>query len=243
VWYSTHSSYFRRITPPRGPKGTVNLMNQKNETPVSDTRPFPSSAIVERNVVEYRRNQAIFTQGDASEDVLYVHQGGVRLSVIKGAGKEAVVGILGPGDFLGEGCLSGLPFRMLTATAIIPTTLFVIEKSEMIRALHRQRSFSDRFISYMLSRNSRVEEDLIDQLFNSTEKRLARTLLLLASYGKQDRPQKILPKMSQEVLAEMVGTTRSRVNRFLNKFRKLGFIDYKDTIRINNSLLNVLLHD
>jgi CRP/FNR family cyclic AMP-dependent transcriptional regulator len=218
-------------------------MHPQNNTPVCDTPAFPSSDIVKRNVVEYRKSETIFTQGDASKDVLYIQQGGVKLSVINGAGKEGVIGILGPADFFGEACLTGLPFRMLTATAIIPTTVFVVGKSEMIRALHTERSFSDRFVSYMLSRNSRVEEDLIDQLFNSTEKRLARTLLLLARYGKQDEPQKMLPKVSQEVLAEMVGTTRSRVNCFLAKFRKLGFIECKDTIRINNSLLNVLLKD
>jgi len=218
-------------------------MDHIRKAPVSDTATFPISASVKRNVIEYRRSARIFTQGDPSRDVLYIQKGGVRLSVVSEAGKEAVIGILGSADFLGEACLSGLPFRMLTATAIIPTTLLAIDKTEMIRALHEERSFSDRFISYMLSRNSRVEEDLIDQLFNSTEKRLARTLLLLARYGKQDEPQKMLPKVSQEVLAEMVGTTRSRVNCFLAKFRKLGFIECKDTIRINNSLLNVLLKD
>jgi CRP-like cAMP-binding protein len=198
---------------------------------------------VKRNVVEYKKGARIFTQGDASKHVLYIQQGGVKLSVVNKGGKEAVIGILAPGDFFGEGCLTGLPFRMGTATAIMRTTLLVIEKSEMIRALHAKHAFSDRFISYMLSRNIRVEEDLTDQLFNSTEKRLARTLLLLARYGKQDQPQKMLPQISQETLAEMVGTTRSRVNAFMNKFRKLGFIDYKGTIRINNSLLNFLLND
>jgi CRP-like cAMP-binding protein len=216
---------------------------QQHEMPVFTPLTFPGSDVVKRNVVEYKKGARIFTQGDASKHVLYIQQGGVKLSVVNKGGKEAVVAILGPGDFFGEGCMSGLPFRMSTATAIAGTKLLVIEKREMIRALHAKHAFSDRFISYMLSRNIRVEEDLTDQLFNSTEKRLARTLLLLASYGKQGQPQKMLPKISQETLAGMVGTTRSRVNVFMNKFKKLGFIDYKDTIRINNSLLNFLLND
>jgi CRP/FNR family transcriptional regulator, cyclic AMP receptor protein len=216
---------------------------QQHEMPVFTPLTFPGSDVVKRNVVEYKKGARIFTQGDASKHVLYIQQGGVKLSVVNKGGKEAVVAILGPGDFFGEGCMSGLPFRMSTATAIVETKLLVIEKREMIRALHAKHAFSDRFISYMLSRNIRVEEDLTDQLFNSTEKRLARTLLLLASYGKQGQPQKMLPKISQETLAGMVGTTRSRVNVFMNKFKKLGFIDYKDTIRINNSLLNFLLND
>jgi CRP/FNR family transcriptional regulator, cyclic AMP receptor protein len=216
---------------------------QNNEMPALNPATFPNAAVVRRNVAEYKKGARIFTQGDASKQVLYIKQGGVRLSVVNEAGKEAVIGILGPGDFFGEGCMSGLPFRMSTATAITGASLLVIQKSEMIRALHRQHAFSDRFIFYMLSRNSRLEEDLTDQLFNSIEKRLARALLLLARYGKQDAPQKILPKISQELLAEMVGTTRSRVNVFMNKFRRLGFIDYKDTIRINDSLLDVVLHD
>jgi len=195
-----------------------------------------------RNVVEYGRGVTVFAQGESSTHVLFIKQGGVRLSVLNEAGKEAVIGILGPGDFFGEGCLSGLPFRMSTATTIMQTTLLAIEKSEMIRTLHGEHAFSDLFISYMLSRNIRVEEDLIDQLFNSSEKRLARILLLLASYGKQDQPQKMLPKISQETLAGMVGTTRSRVNVFMNKFRKLGFIEYKGTIKVNDSLLSVVLN-
>jgi len=215
----------------------------KHETSVPSPSAFPSSAMVKRNRVEYKKSERIFTQGDASQHVLYIQQGGVRLSVVNEVGKEAVIALLGPGDFFGEGCMSGLPFRMSTATAIMGTKVLVIEKREMIRALRAEHAFSDRFISYMLSRNIRVEEDLIDQLFNSTEKRLARTLLLLASYGKQGQPQKMLPKISQETLAGMIGTTRPRVNVFMNKFRKMGFIDYKNTIRINDSLLNVVLHD
>jgi CRP/FNR family transcriptional regulator, cyclic AMP receptor protein len=167
----------------------------------------------------------------------------VRLSVVNESGKEAVVAVLGPGDFFGEGCLAGQPIRIGSATAIVATTVLVIERKEMIRVLHVEHAFSDRFITYMLSRNIRVEEDLVDQLFNSSEKRLARTLLLLARYGKEDKPQKVLPKISQEMLAEMVGTTRSRVNFFMNKFRKLGFIKYNGGLHIDTSLLSVVLHD
>jgi len=205
--------------------------------------PFPSAAIVKRNLVEYKKNARIFAQGDSAKHVLYIQQGGIRMSVVNEVGKEAVIGLLGPGDFLGEDCMSGLPFRMSTATAIMGTKVLVVERGEMIRALRAEHAFSDRFISYMLSRKIRVEEDLIDQLFNSTEKRLARTLLLLASYGKQGQPQKTLPKISQEVLAGMIGTTRPRVNVFMNKFRKLGFIKYNGEIHINDSLLSVVLHD
>src|SRR5271157_4202670 len=181
---------------------------------------FLDSAGVARKVVEFAKKEAIFSQGDPCKNVLYIQKGGVRLSVVNETGKQAVVAILGPGDFFGEGCLAGQPLRIGTATAIAPTTALVIDKSEMIRVLHAEHEFSDRFISFMLARNIRIEEDLVDQLFNSSEKRLARTLLLLARYGKEDKPQRVLPKISQEMLAEMVGTTRSRVNFFMNKFRK-----------------------
>jgi CRP/FNR family transcriptional regulator, cyclic AMP receptor protein len=167
----------------------------------------------------------------------------VKLSVVSEVGKEAVVGILGPGDFFGEGCLAGQSVRIGRATAITPSTVLVIEKSEMFKVLHEQHALSDRFITFMLARNIRIEEDLIDQLFNSSEKRLARTLLLLARYGKEDQPHGLVPKVSQETLAEMVGTTRSRVNFFMNKFRKLGFIKYNGGLQINTSLLSVVLHD
>jgi CRP/FNR family transcriptional regulator, cyclic AMP receptor protein len=174
---------------------------------------------------------------------MYLQEGGVQLSVVNEVGKEAVVAMLGPGDFFGEGCLAGQSVRMGTATAITPSTVLIVEKSEMFKVLHQQHTLSDRFISFMLARNIRIEEDLIDQLFNSSEKRLARTLLLLARYGKEDKPQGLLPKVSQEMLAEMVGTTRSRVNFFMNKFRKLGFIRYNGGLQINTSLLSVVLHD
>src|ERR1700723_1102675 len=204
---------------------------------------FLDSAGLKRKLVDFRKKETIFSQGDPAENVLYIQKGGVRLSVVNESGKEAVVAILGPGDFFGEGCLAGQPIRIGTATSITATTLLLIEKKEMVRVLHAEHEFSDRFISYMLSRNIRIEEDLVDQLFNSTEKRLARTLLLLARYGSVDKPQTLLPKISQEMLADMVGTTRSRVNVFMNKFRKLGFIQYNGKIQVNTSLLSVVLHD
>jgi CRP/FNR family cyclic AMP-dependent transcriptional regulator len=208
-----------------------------------DVRTFLDSAGIQRKLVEYPKKAAIFGQGDPAIHVMYIQQGGVKLSVVNANGKEAVLANLRPGDFFGEGCLAGQPVRMGSATSTALTTLLVIDKEEMIRVLHAEHSFSDRFITYMLSRNIRIEEDLIDQLFNSTEKRLARTLLLLARYGKKDESQKILPKISQETLAEMIGTTRSRVNLFMNKFKKLGFIDNTDGLEINSSLLSVVLHD
>jgi CRP-like cAMP-binding protein len=213
------------------------------QKPAFDAQAFLDSAGVARKVTEFRKKETIFSQGDSAKDVLYIQKGGVRLSVVNEAGKEAVVAILGPGDFFGEGCLAGQPIRIGTATAVTPTTALVIEKKEMIRVLHGEHAFSDRFITYMLSRNIRIEEDLVDQLFNSSEKRLARTLLLLARYGKEDKPQGLLPKIPQETLAEMIGTTRSRVNFFMNKFRKLGFIKYNGGLQINTSLLSVVLHD
>jgi CRP-like cAMP-binding protein len=196
-----------------------------------------------RKVVEFRKKKTIFSQGDPGDTVLYIQKGSVRLSVVNEDGKAAVVAALGPGDFLGEKCLAGEPRRIGTATATIATTVLIIEKKEMMRVLHAEHEFSDRFIAYMLSRNIRLEEDLVDQLFNSTEKRLARTLLLLARYGKEDNRQTVLPKISQEVLAEMIGATRSRVNFFMNKFKKQGFIKYNDGLQINTSLLSVVLHD
>lgn len=234
---------FSMITVSKWAERHFDMTTQQHEMPVLSSSTFPSTAVVKRNVLKYKKGARIFTQGDSSKHIIFIEQGGVRLSLVNEAGKEAVIGILGPGDFLGESCLSGLPFRMATATAIVGSTVLAIEKRAMIRALHAERMFCDRFISFMLSKNIRVEEDLIDQLFNSTEKRLARTLLLLGRHGKQGQLQKALPKISQEVLAGMVGTTRSRVNVFMNKFRRLGFIEYKDTIRINNSLLSVVLHD
>src|SRR6478609_7876446 len=206
---------------------------------------FLESAGVAKTFVEYGRGETVFAQGDACDHVLYVQSGGVKLSVLSKTGREAVVAMLGPGDFFGEGCLAGQPIRMGSATAITPSVIRVVAKAKMVRLLHKQHAMSDRFISHMLSRNIRIEEDLIDQLFNSSEKRLARTLLLLARYGKQDKPVRVVPKISQETPAEMIGTTRSRVNFFLNKFKKLGFIEYDGDIplKINSSLLSVVLHD
>jgi CRP/FNR family cyclic AMP-dependent transcriptional regulator len=208
-----------------------------------DAQAFLDSAGVARKIVEYKRKETIFSQGEPSGSVMYIQSGGVKLSVVSRTGKEAVVAVLGPGDFVGEGGLAGQPLRMATATAMTPATLLDIDKKEMFRVLHAEHALSDRFITYMLQRNIRTEEDLIDQLFNSSEKRLARTLLLLARYGKEDKPQRVIPKISQETLAEMVGTTRSRVNFFMNKFRQMGFIKYNGGLQINSSLLSIVLHE
>ena len=204
---------------------------------------FLDTAGVSRKVMDYRRGESIYSQGDAAEAVMYIQKGGVKLSVVNGSGREAVVAMFGPGDFFGEGCMAGQTLRMGTTMAITPTTLLTIQKNELLRALHSEHELSDHFIGYMLAHNIRVEEDLVDQLFNSSEKRLARPLLLLARYGKQEQPDRILPKVSQETLASMIGTTRSRVNFFMNKFRKLGFIEYNGKIKVNKSLLTVVLHE
>ena len=211
--------------------------------PAFDAETFLESAGVTRKAVEYRRAQTIFAQGDSADRVMYIKRGGVKLSVLSAGGKQAIVGVMKPGDFIGEGCLAGQPLRMGTATAMTPSTLLAIDKREMTRALHADHELANTFIAYVLSRNIRVEEDLIDQLFNSSEKRLARTLLLLARYGKASPPLSVLPAISQEMLAEMVGTTRSRVNFFMNKFRRLGFIEYDGELKVHSSLLTVVLHD
>ena len=208
-----------------------------------DVQAFLDAAGVARKVVEYQDRDVVFSQGDPCDAVMYIQEGGVRLSVLSKTGKEAVVATLGPGDFLGEGALAGQPVRMGTATAVVKSTVLTIDKQRMIRLLHSQPDFSDRFIAYVLARNIRVEADLVDQLFNSSEKRLARALLLLARYGKEEKPHRVLPKISQETFAEMVGTTRSRVNFFMNKFRKLGFIEYNGELKVNDSLISVVLHD
>jgi CRP-like cAMP-binding protein len=210
---------------------------------VFDAQAFLDSAGVARKVKEFKKAVLVYSQGDAADSVMYLQEGSVKLTVISEGGKEAVIAILGPGDFFGEGCLAGQSVRMGTATAIAPSTVLVIEKREMFKVLHEQHELSDRFISFMLARNIRIEEDLVDQLFNSSEKRLARTLLLLARYGKEDQPHGVLPRVSQETLAEMIGATRSRVNFFMNKFRKLGFIKYNGGLQINTSLLSVVLHE
>jgi CRP/FNR family cyclic AMP-dependent transcriptional regulator len=220
---------------------------QKNPKPNTgkdfSAQDFLDSAGLSRKVGKFGKNETIFTQGDPAGNVMYIQDGSVRLSVVNKVGKEAVIATLGPGDFFGEGCLTGQSLRIGSATTTKPTSLLIIEKKEMTRALHAEHALSDVFISFMLSRNLRIEEDLIDQLFNSSEKRLARTLLLLSRYGKDDKPQAVLPKVSQEMLAEMVGTTRSRVNMFMNKFKKMGFIKYNGGLQINSSLMSVILHD
>ena len=198
-----------------------------------------------RKVVAFPRRQTIFTQGDAADTVFYIQEGKVRLTVVSKIGKEATLGILGEGEFFGEGGLAGQPLRMGSATAMTDCELLRIDKKAMTLALHREHSFSDLFVAYLLSRNIRYEEDLVDQLFNSSEKRLARILLLLAHFGKDGVPESVIPKISQETLAEMIGTTRSRVSFFMNRFRKLGFIDYEagSGLQVHSSLLNVVLHD
>jgi CRP/FNR family transcriptional regulator, cyclic AMP receptor protein len=208
-----------------------------------DVQAFLDSTGVARRIVEYRRADVIFTQGDPCESVLYIQKGGVKISVLSKTGREAVVAMLGPGDFFGEGGLAGQPVRMGTATASIRSTILSVDQDEMVRLLHQQHAMSDRFIVHLLARTIRIEEDLVDQLFSSSEKRLARKLLQLAQYGAHDKPERPVPAISQETLAEMVGTTRSRVNFFMKKFQRLGFIDYKDGLKVNNSLLTVLLYD
>jgi CRP-like cAMP-binding protein len=217
-------------------------VKQKRKTPFN-VKAFLASPGVAKQILEFGRGDVIYAQGDACEDVMYIQAGGVKLSVLSKTGREAVVAMLGPGDFFGEGCLAGQPVRMGGAAAVMPSTILLVAKQAMLKLLHRQHTFSDRFISHMLARNIRIEEDLVDQLFNSSEKRLARTLLLLARYGKPDKPHREVPPVSQETLAEMVGTTRSRVNFFMKKFERLGFITYKDGLKVNNSLLTVILHD
>jgi len=196
-----------------------------------------------RTTVNYRRNGIVFSQGDRADAIFYVQRGRVKLSVVSKEGKGAVVGILGPGDFFGEGCLTAGTVRMATASALTESLMVRLEKAAMMRALKEQPEFSAMFISHLLARNARIEADLVDQLFNSSEKRLARVLLLLANFGKEGRPELVIPTVSQEMLAEMIGTTRSRVSFFMNKFRKLGFIDYNGGLEVHNSLLNIVLHD
>jgi CRP-like cAMP-binding protein len=196
-----------------------------------------------RTTTNYERNETVFAQGDPANAIFYLQKGRVKLTVVSHQGKEAVVGILGPGDFFGEGCLARQTVRMSTATAMDESSVMKLEKTRMTRVLREEPAFSEVFVAHLLARSIRVEEDLVDQLFNSSEKRLARVLLLLANFGKEGQPEPVIPKISQETLAEMVGTTRSRVSFFMNKFRKLGFIDYKDRLEVHSSLLNVVLHD
>ena len=196
-----------------------------------------------KTILTYRKDQIVFSQGDVADAVFYIQQGNIKFNVVSELGKEAVVAILGPSQFFGEGCLNGHPLRIATARTVDECVITRLEKATMIATVHKEPEFSELFMSYLLTRNSRIEEDLIDQLFNSSEKRLARLLLLLANFGKEGRPEPILGKFSQEMLAEMIGTTRSRVSNFMNKFRDLGFISYNGKIEVHSSLLNVLLHD
>ncbi len=217
-------------------------MAGKPESPF-DPKEFLSKIGKGRSIAKYRTSEIIFSQGDQADSVFFIDAGKVKLTVISEQGKEAVVALLGKGDFCGEGCLAGQPKRIATAAAMMDCEVMQLQKSAIIRVLHDEPAFSELFISYILARTIRVEADLIDQLFNSSEKRLARALLLLANFGKEGRPEPILAKVSQETLAEMIGTTRSRVSFFMNKFRQLGFIEYNGTLNVHSSLLNVLLHD
>jgi CRP/FNR family cyclic AMP-dependent transcriptional regulator len=215
-------------TLPKSPPTTLSLFTSRLRT----------------KLAHYPKSQTVFRQGDNSASVMLIESGTVKLSIVNTQGKEAVITLLVAGDFVGESCISnGSPVRLTTATAMVPTVLIVIQKAEMIRGLHEEKDIADQFISYMLKRNIRIESDLVDQLFNSTEKRLARALLLLAQYGKEGKPETAIAKVSQETLAELVGTTRSRVNFFMNKFRNLGFIHYNGDLQVHSSLLNVVLHD
>ena len=208
-----------------------------------DIAKYLETAGVRRSIANYRKGQTIFSQGDDCTTVLYLQQGTVKLTIVSPAGKEAVIAILYPGDFFGEGCIAGQPRRVARAVAVQPASVLAINKKEMLRVIHEEHEFCDRFISHMLKRNVRIEEDLADQLFNSSEKRLARALLLAARYGKEEQVEKIVGKVSQETWAEMIGTTRSRVSYFMNKFRKLGYIKYNGGLQINSSLLRVILKD
>jgi CRP/FNR family cyclic AMP-dependent transcriptional regulator len=208
-----------------------------------DPRKFLAKVGDGKAISHYRKNDVVFSQGEVADAVFYIQQGNVKLVVVSKHGKEAVVAILGPGHFFGEGCLNGHPLRIATARAVDTCVITRLERNSMIAAIHKEPGFSELFMSYLLTRNSRIEEDLIDQLFNSSEKRLARLLLLLANFGKEGRPEPIVGRFSQEMLADMIGTTRSRVSKFMNKFRELGFISYNGTIEVHSSLLGVLLHD
>jgi CRP/FNR family transcriptional regulator, cyclic AMP receptor protein len=208
-----------------------------------DPNPFLSKVGEGRKIVDYSKNQVVFSQAERADAIFYIQKGKVKLTVVSSAGKEAIIAILGAGDFLGEGSLAGRPVRMATATAMSDCSIVRLEKAAMIRVLHEEPAFSEMFLAYVLSRNMRIEENLVDQLFNSSEKRLARVLLLLANFGKEAKPEPLIAKISQETLAEMIGTTRSRVSFFMNKFRKMGFIEYNGGLHVHSSLLNIVLHD
>ena len=224
--------------------GSLQKASKKRNGVVSfDPQVFLATVGAARTITQCPKDYRIFSQGDSSDAVFYIQQGRVKLKVKSKQGKEAIIAILGAGDFLGEECLIGQTICLATATAIAPSFILRIQKDEMLRVLHEERTFSDLFIPYVLSRNARAREDLVDQLFNSSEKRLARALLLLAHYGKNRKPETLIPSVNQETLAAMIGTTRARVSTFMNKFKKLGFIDYKGGLQVHSSLLNVVLHD
>ena len=215
----------------------------KKTKPTFDPKVFLATVNGGRTISKYRKDQIIFSQGKPADAVFYIQKGKVKITVVSEQGKEAVVAILGPDEFCGEGCLTGQPRRMATAVAMTECEIMRLEKAAMVRVIHEEAAFSEMFVAHLLARTIRVEEDLVDQLFNSSEKRLARALLLLANFGKDGRPEPILANVSQETLAEMIGTTRSRVSHFMNKFRKLGFIDYNGHLEVHSSLLNVVLHE
>src|SRR5688572_24855839 len=219
-------------------------MKNGQTTATFDPEAFLKQTGIGRTVVDLKKNAVVFSQGDEADAVYYIQKGTVKLTVVSPRGKEAILSLLTAGNFVGEQCVAaGEKTRTITATAMVRTTALRIEKNEMIRVLHDEHTFADVFVSFLLARNARIQEDLVDHLFNSSEKRLARVLLLLAHFGKEGKPEPVIAKLSQETLAEMIGTTRSRVSLFMNKFRKLGYIDYNGTLRVHSSLLNVVLHD
>ena len=233
----------RRIIPgPTKPIGAAGSAEAQGAS-TFDPSVFLTTAGAGKSSREYRNREKVFSQADPATSVFYIRKGKIKLSVISQQGKEAVIAVLGAGDFFGEGCLAGQPLRMASATAMAESSILRIEKQQMVRMLHDEPAFSQMFVSYLLTRTIRVEEDLVDHLFNSSEKRLARILLLLANFGKEGKPEPVIAKISQETLAEMVGTTRSRVSYFMNKFRKLGFIEYNGRLEVHSSLLSVVLHD
>ena len=219
------------------------MAKNPKKTKLFDIKEYLSGEGISRRIVNFRKGRAIFSQDDPCNDIFYIQSGNVKMTIVNPQGKEAVLALLGPGDFLGEGCITGNVARMATVTAMASVTVTSIEKKEMMRVLHEEPEFAQNFIHYMLERNIKIEADLVDQLFNSSEKRLARALLILARYGKEGEPQTMVAKISQETLAELVGTTRARVNFFMNKFRNLGFIHYNGGLQVHKSLLNVLLHN
>jgi CRP-like cAMP-binding protein len=221
----------------------ANVQPKEGLKPPFDPKIFLAKVGAGRNTMDYRKDQVVFAQGDPANAIFYIQKGKLKITVISKQGKEAVIAILAAGDFFGEGCLAGQVKRMATATAMTDCAVLRLEKAETIRVLHDEPVFSELFLRYLLSRNIRIEEDLVDQLFNSSEKRLARVLLLLANFGKEGKPEPVIAKISQETLAEIIGTTRARVNFFMNRFRKLGFIDYNGGLYVHSSLLNVVLHD